>query len=54
MNVYNEGGQRHGYWECYWLNGNLECKGNFINGKRHLYWEAYYRNGKLEVKEFYL
>jgi antitoxin component YwqK of YwqJK toxin-antitoxin module len=30
----NSQGQKHGYWEEYFNNGQLRYKGNFINGKR--------------------
>ncbi len=27
-------GKREGYWEEYYYNGKLRCKGNYVNGKR--------------------
>ena len=50
----NEKGQRHGYWEWYYDNGQLECKGSYINGQAHGYWEIYDCNGKLESKQYYI
>jgi hypothetical protein len=50
INLFNENGERHGYWEYYYSNGKLDYKGNYVNGKRHGYWEYYYDNGKLFYK----
>jgi antitoxin component YwqK of YwqJK toxin-antitoxin module len=49
----NEKGERHGYWEQYWGNGQLWYKGNFVNGSRHGCWEYYCPNGKLNGKFYY-
>ncbi len=54
MNGLNDKGQRHGYWEDYYLNGNLLSKGNFINGKRDGYWEWYDPNSNIIEKKFFL
>jgi antitoxin component YwqK of YwqJK toxin-antitoxin module len=53
INLYNDKGQAHGYWEYYWSNGQLYSKGNYINGEKHGYWEDYYDNGKLKRKGYY-
>ena len=45
MNQYNEHGLKEGYWEDYYVNGNLMYKGNYNNGKSVGYWEEYYVNG---------
>ena len=50
----NEQGQRHGYWEDYYENGQLMSKGNYVNGKAHGYWKDYSYNGKLEYKTYYI
>jgi antitoxin component YwqK of YwqJK toxin-antitoxin module len=50
INLYNDKGEKHGYWEYYYDNGQLWCKGNYINGKEHGYWEVYYSNGQLSYK----
>ena len=50
MNGYNSKGERHGYWEKYYPNGNLDYKGYYINDKRYGVWESYYPNGKLSWK----
>ena len=50
----NEKGERHGYWEEYYSNGQLWCKGNYVNGKQHGYWEDYYENGQLNFKGNYV
>ena len=50
----NENGERHGYWEPYYNNGQLMYKGNFVNGKQHGYWESYYDNGALKNKTYYI
>ena len=51
---YNEQGERHGYWETYYSNGQLSYKGNYVNGKEHGYWESYYDNGQLDYKGNYV
>ena len=50
----NENNQPHGYWETYWSNGNLDYKGNYVDGKKHGYWEEYYSNGNLGYKGNYV
>ena len=52
-NNFDNNGQRHGYWEVYFLNGNLFYKGNYFHGKQHDYWEVYYDNGILYYKGNY-
>ena len=54
MNGYNEKGQKHGYWEHYWINEKLHSKGHYINGKLNGYWEYPNFSGNLIEKEFYL
>jgi len=49
----NNKGQRHGYWEYYWTNGNLAYKGLFHNDKEVGY-EEYYFNGKLFEKKYHV
>lgn len=39
---YNDIGQRHGIWVVYWTNGNLQYKGNYINGKENGLWQQYF------------
>jgi antitoxin component YwqK of YwqJK toxin-antitoxin module len=51
---YNDKGERHGYWEEYWNNGQLYSKGNYINGKPHSYWEYYWYSGKLMYKIYHI
>jgi antitoxin component YwqK of YwqJK toxin-antitoxin module len=46
----NKKGQPHGYWECYWPNGELWYKGNYISGKPDGLWESYYSDGQLWYK----
>ena len=53
INLYNEKGKRHGYWEAYWNNGQLRYKGNYVDGKLHGYWEFYFSNGELYYKCYY-
>ena len=52
-NQYNFKGLRDGYWEVYYSNGKIYCKGNYINGARDGYWEVYFYNGKLRESIFY-
>ena len=51
---FDDNNNKTGYWEYYFSNGNLEWKGNYVNGKRHGYWEDYFDNGKLYSKGNYL
>ena len=53
INLYNDKGQKHGYWETYWGNGQLRYKGSFLNGKMHGDWESYFSNGQLDCKKTY-
>ena len=54
INLYNDKGEPHGYWEGYYTNGQLSYKGNYVNGKQHGYWESYYDNGQLDYKGNYV
>jgi antitoxin component YwqK of YwqJK toxin-antitoxin module len=49
MNKFNDKGERHGYWERRYPNGNLDWKGNYVNDKRNGYWKFYFINGKLQL-----
>jgi antitoxin component YwqK of YwqJK toxin-antitoxin module len=53
MNEFNNKGERHGYWEKYYANDNLDYKGYYINDKRHGYWEDYYHDGTLNWKGYF-
>ena len=52
-NQYKDG-ERHGYHEAYWSNGNLWYKGYYKDGERDGYWEHYHPNGKKVIKQFYI
>jgi antitoxin component YwqK of YwqJK toxin-antitoxin module len=54
INLFDEKGNRHGYWEKYYGDGKLSYKGEWVNGKEHGYWESYYDNGKLSYKGNYV
>jgi antitoxin component YwqK of YwqJK toxin-antitoxin module len=54
INLYNEKGEKHGYWERYYDNGLVMYKGNYVNGKEHGSWEDYYSNGQLWFKGNYV
>jgi antitoxin component YwqK of YwqJK toxin-antitoxin module len=54
INLFDENGNRHGYWESYYENGELSYKGNYVNGNRHGYWEYYWYNGNLWYKGHYV
>ena len=43
----NRKGLKIGYWENYYLNGNLHWKGSFINGIKDGLWDYYYSDGEL-------
>ena len=42
----NNKGQKHGYWEIYWVNGDINYIGNYRNGKEYGYSEYYWENVK--------
>ena len=54
INLFDEKGNRHGYWEEYHDNGKLFSKGNYVNGNTHGYWEEYHDNGNLWCKGNYV
>jgi antitoxin component YwqK of YwqJK toxin-antitoxin module len=54
INLYNVNGNRHGYWEYYYDNGNLSYKGNYVDDIKHGYWEYYWSNGNLFYKVNYV
>ncbi len=51
---YNDKGEKHGYWEYYYYDGQLHFKGNYVNGKQHGYWEYYWSSGELKEKTYYI
>jgi antitoxin component YwqK of YwqJK toxin-antitoxin module len=50
MNQFNRKGQRHGPWEEYFSNGQLQQTNAYMNGDLHGDWESYYQNGALRTK----
>jgi uncharacterized protein len=54
VNQYDIEGNKTGYWEEYYNNGNLHTKGNYVNGNVDGYWEYYHRNGNLLSKGNYV
>ena len=50
INQFNSQGNREGYWEEYYDNGQLSSKGHYVNGRREGFWEDYYDNGQLAHK----
>ena len=51
---FNKDGQKHGYWERYYSNGDLGYKGNYINDQHDGYFEVYHTSGKLHYKKYYI
>ena len=52
----NDGGVssgRHGLYESFYENGQLDYRGNYKNGKKEGLWESYYTNGQFRRKENY-
>ena len=49
----NDKGQRHGYWEVYFDNGELWYKCVYINGELNGF-EEWYSCGKITEKRYYL
>ena len=55
MNELNEAGNKIGYWERYYSNGELSYKGNYSDdGIQTGYWERYNSNGNLWYKKYYI
>ena len=52
MNKKNIQGQKHGYWEGYHSNGQVQYRCNYINGECHGYWISYYDDGDIHYKCF--
>jgi len=52
--TFNNKYQKHGYWEVYWFNGNLNFKGFYHNGKLVGYGEFNWYTGKLKEKKYYI
>jgi len=52
----NNKGERHGYWEWYWADGNLWYKRFYHNGKRVGYEEFYdwCDTSKLTKKKYHI
>jgi antitoxin component YwqK of YwqJK toxin-antitoxin module len=43
-----------GYWEYYHLNGELNCKGPYINGRQEGEWEFYNTSGQFVFKKHFI
>ncbi len=53
INQRNDKGQRVGYWEEYYSNGNLQYKASYKDGKMDGLWEWYWDNGNPFYKGYY-
>jgi antitoxin component YwqK of YwqJK toxin-antitoxin module len=53
VGTFDDNNQKTGYWEEYYYDGNIESKGNFLNGIKHGFWEEFFSNGKLAWKGNY-
>lgn len=53
INLYNENGKKHGVWEHYHDNGQLDSRRNYVNGEKHGVWEDYHYNGQLSYRRNY-
>ena len=49
---FNSKGQCHGYWESYWIDGELYYKCVYHNGKRIGYEIDYNYNGEKIIKRY--
>jgi antitoxin component YwqK of YwqJK toxin-antitoxin module len=50
----NKIGQRHGYWETYYGNGQLSYKGSYVNGKCFGFHGFYFDDGSLCYKGYFI
>ena len=50
MNQRNDKGQKHGPWETYYSNGDLDIRNQYLNGLAHGPSESYWSNGRLYYK----
>jgi len=46
---YNENGKPHGFWSCYWSNGDLWFNAFFVNGRVNGYYEENHLYGGNKV-----
>ena len=54
INRYNRKGLKTGVWEEYYMNGNLDNRGSYVNGEMDGLWEEYWGKGQLFSKDFYV
>jgi len=47
-------GLKHGHWEVYYDDGQLNIKCHYKHGERHGFCEEYYPDGQLYEKGFYI
>ena len=52
-NLFNERGNRHGYWEEYNSYDILCRRGYFDNGNPDGFYEAYFDNGKIKYRGYF-
>jgi antitoxin component YwqK of YwqJK toxin-antitoxin module len=52
INQYDLDGRKQGYWESYYLSGQLQSKGNYVNGEADGYWEYHWRNGSIIYEKY--
>ncbi len=47
LRPYNENYEKHGLWEIYYDNDQVDYKGEFINNQKHGLHESYWEDGEL-------
>ena len=50
---FDENNQKHGYWGTYWGNGDIQSKGNYLNGKKTGYWNYYWSGNSHDKKGYF-
>lgn len=46
-NQFDEQGNPHGYWECFYNNGITQSRGEWVNGVKNGLWSEYHSNGNI-------
>lgn len=53
-NIRDSEGLKQGFWRSYYLNGNLQSEGHYVDDKRHGLWKSWHTNGKQWDEAYYV